>query len=880
MIRAEFERFLDVCDHDDLSIDERGLANLIGNQLEELVPLGTANGRRSKKLISLLPARFEDLQSLAPPLFASSDDSASRALRLHSLRVGPFRGFARREDFDLDSNLVLLYGPNGTGKSCFCEALELALLGTVQDSAEKRIEPEKYLCNARTGQFSHPELQVRVSDTEVIPVRADEDRYRFCFIEKNRIDDFSRIAATTPSQQTKLIAALFGIEEFDEFVRGFNADISLYIPTESTSATEMERLVSSLKAHQRTLDNQADALSAQTQQESELANSYRENSTLCEVIEELGTADNPGKIQQLQEQIRAASIAPTGFSLAELNSCLGELDELYQQKTPLLSELSLRSGEVTYRKLYEAITQLQTTNPDVCPACETPLRGTVSVQIDPYNRAREGLSALGALAQLEDEIERADVEIGRWARALREMLQTLSAQLNLTDIDIEMSAAMAQALSGADANGSDWWHKVLAASECYSPNLMSAIGTCAARCNARDSSALRADTEKARLQIDLDKLNAFREKAALLAGQRSTLETAEREARDAVSQSSDALELAAAALETEKIHNTRALRLTRAYASLIVRLETYKDSLPTKLLANLSETVMDLYNAFNRNDHPGDFISALQLPTSSGERIRFACASKPTEFFDALHVLSEGHIRCLGLAILVAKNIQTDCPVLIFDDPVNAIDLDHREGIRRTLFEDNFLRGKQIIVTSHGDEFLKDIQTLVGSEATSSAKRYAFLHHEGDNQIHVDSTSHPKNYVCLAEDYLKRGELRNALAESRRAIEVISNKIWQLVVKTTGVGISVKMKKATDKPELNNVVTVLRSTIGKGTFIHAKREQLLAGLDALLQSPQSNEWNYLNGGTHEQADREEFDTGTVRGIVTAAKTLDTLLAPV
>ncbi len=50
--------------------------------------------------------------------------------------------------------------------------------------------------------------------------------------------------------------------------------------------------------------------------------------------------------------------------------------------------------------------------------------------------------------------------------------------------------------------------------------------------------------------------------------------------------------------------------------------------------------------------------------------------------------MSEGHIRCLGLAILVAKNVKLNCPVLIFDDAVNAIDDEHRGGIRDTLFDE------------------------------------------------------------------------------------------------------------------------------------------------------------------------------------------------
>ena len=39
---------------------------------------------------------------------------------------------------------------------------------------------------------------------------------------------------------------------------------------------------------------------------------------------------------------------------------------------------------------------------------------------------------------------------------------------------------------------------------------------------------------------------------------------------------------------------------------------------------------------------------------------------------------------------LASKNIKENCPILIFDDPVNAIDDEHRAAIRETLFKDSF----------------------------------------------------------------------------------------------------------------------------------------------------------------------------------------------
>ena len=48
---------------------------------------------------------------------------------------------------------------------------------------------------------------------------------------------------------------------------------------------------------------------------------------------------------------------------------------------------------------------------------------------------------------------------------------------------------------------------------------------------------------------------------------------------------------------------------------------------------------------------------------------------------EALQVLSEGHIKILGLSILLAKAVHDNLNFIIFDDIVNAIDDDHRNGV-------------------------------------------------------------------------------------------------------------------------------------------------------------------------------------------------------
>lgn len=130
----------------------------------------------------------------------------------------------RQEIFDLSHDITLIYGANGTGKSSFFEAREVSMLGTISEAQLKRVEQRLYCNNARLKHHDAPVL-LAGEDQNLRHVQPDESEYRFCFIEKNRLDDFARIAARTPSDQRQLIATLFGVDQFSEFVRGFNPSL-------------------------------------------------------------------------------------------------------------------------------------------------------------------------------------------------------------------------------------------------------------------------------------------------------------------------------------------------------------------------------------------------------------------------------------------------------------------------------------------------------------------------------------------------------------------------------------------------------------------------------------------------------------------------------
>jgi ABC-type bacteriocin/lantibiotic exporter with double-glycine peptidase domain len=114
--------------------------------------------------------------------------------------------------------------------------------------------------------------------------------------------------------------------------------------------------------------------------------------------------------------------------------------------------------------------------------------------------------------------------------------------------------------------------------------------------------------------------------------------------------------------------------------------------------------------------------------------VSYSCAGNGGGVWD---LPGEGHIRCIGLAIQLAKTLRVRAPLIVFDDAINAIDHDHRSGIRYALFESDRFRETKIIVTCHSPEFIKDVQNSLPCELRQDCQEYLLLNHTGDYQPRV-----------------------------------------------------------------------------------------------------------------------------------------------
>lgn len=864
-VKREYERFMTWLAGQEPSDDVKRLTNIIFDKLPDLIPLNTAGRRRSKSLAPYAIKQWEQVSSVlsihdAVPLAAKPTWT-----NLHQLVVGPFRGFVFKETFDLQKQITLVYGANGAGKSSLCEALEYALLGEVSEADAKRIQGNAYFRNEWAGTYESPALTASSLEGNTESISHHEETYRFCFVEKNRIDAFSRLASRTPAEKTKLIATLFGIDQFSDFVRGFNDELDPQLDLIGAKAQQLKEARAKLGTAEGLVAGEAEREAAYRNEEKVLAGKFNPTITYDELKIHIGSPETPARLDAIRKKLEEAPLTSIGVTRATLEGGLKELlriDSCLQSKQSALLE---RSSQVSFQQLFNAVEALLVEIPDRCPACDTPLQGEHAVLHNPYEKAKDGLAGLAELAKLQDEITTLEGELNAASTQLHDLLKKMHAQLEKADIHIPEIGTIKQR----------WWD-ILPLGEVKQWDRILEVASAIERL---DVQAANDASERILLGNERDGLTELDRLIVALESRKSAWAEEIKSARELIEKFALDNQQLIQDVEAERPKIVLQFRIKQAYDAFLSLLKCYFSALPDSLLADLGETTKNLYNAFNREDRPGDRLAQLWLPTAAEGKIELAFCGTPTIRRDALQILSEGHIRCLGLALLVAKNIKQGCPVLIFDDAVNAIDDDHRDGIWRTLFEDDWLGDKQVILTCHGQEFIKLIQQGLGAERVRNhCTYYELLPHDGNHHPAIDTSPRTKNYVLSAQDYMARQDSRNALSESRKALEGLSKRLWRWMSKFTPVPVKLTFHVPGGKPELRNMCEQLQGLLAKPHFVHERKVPLTNALNVLLRvDGNSLEWSYLNSGTHED-DRPEFDRGTVSRIVEAITGIDAALS--
>ena len=874
---VEFKRFL-AKSAPTLSEYESKLANLMLGSFDEISAVGAAGGRRGKVLAKLI---VDNGETASPALEIAADEANANdreIVRLTKVEVEHFRGFSEKHTFEFKTPYTFVYGPNGTGKSSLCEALEYGLLASIHEADSKRIPVSDYIRNNTSKRSAKPILYGETVKGESIEVKADPRSFEFCFIEKNRIDGFARVAANTPVAQQARLAALFGLEEFNAFATQFNENLDSYLDLVGENGRVLADCVKGIAGHKSTLENLPEKAKVAEVRGAALLAKYPECKDLAKIKAVLiGPEGKDGKQKANNTEIgRLQNLKTTADP--ETDGILVDADgllRLIKEKAESEAFLNQYKEQLSLRDLYAAILGNREKFGGECPACASELyrEGLLAVPVDPYGNAEEKLKHFDAALRTERRIKeiRETVDLG-WRDLLSKgaKLPASAAAVGFVRAP-EIGLFSAEASDAKDAAGIETFLGAVLTNGELLHALKDATATHNGKVEQSKAEIKKLEEDNHAISKDLEEIVAI---STLVA----TNEKSETEATQAIEQFNRENDVLIREAKAEKPRIVRNLRYSGAYISFREKLLAYNAGLPLTLAADLNEKTLKFYNEINKNDHPFDKLRSLRLPTGTGERIEIEFENG--DKCDALQVLSEGHIRCLGLAILLAKITRDSLPFLIFDDVVNSIDDEHRGAIIDLILNPEEVGNRQLIVTTHGEDFMKRLENAVPMKKyKQTVTRIDFLVPFAARKIVIKLDS-PRHYLTVATRRFEEGHIRDSLGYIRKAFEEDLNRLWKKIAeKKLSVQISVGMR-GPGNPDSMSLATGLHKFLDrKDVSVFQEAVPLLSEMVG-YSVKHKVEWKHMNKGAHGEDLTEELDTGIVRRMLeTVVKLNEVIEAP-
>jgi DNA repair exonuclease SbcCD ATPase subunit len=872
-VKQEFFRWIGSLNSSKLTDIEHKLLNLLVNHFDTLAPLTTVKGsnNRAAKINKLIQKHHATLSNEFPDILGQQTDSSERFDRITELKIGPFRGFATSESFAFDKKYTFMYGPNGSGKSSFCDGLEYALLGRIEEADAKRIAINEYIRNTQNSFITTPIAYTVNSAGQKVQIPQNESLYRFAFVEKNRIDGFARITATTASTQKDRIATLFGLDAFSAFVDSFTDDFEKYITLTNAKAE-------AFKTESQKYEDDKKRIS-------EIDSELSENATNIELLikdvaqkgvesaDDLklflngtdGVSGHIGELQQkkteqIPDDLKTESLDTFQTVLLKINASLKSFNTD-------LDRLKVLSSDVNFKDLYSAIKSISSI-PDVdlshCPACKTPI---AQVVVNPFENAKAELGKLTSLSKLQKRVSETGILISKDVRSAISTIKTVNELGKSAGHTGSMLPALTEfVFNNIETIGN--WKPVLESELLALGNHPSQIVAIRASVSVYNTELSEKRKQQKAVNSELKKYQDFNTRLIELTANEKKLAEEKTTKQKAVDDFTKANATKLKEIEDENKRITINQRYADAYKRLIRQLKLTRNQLPAKLSAGLSEKVKEYYNIINAHDPEFELLDSLTLPGKAGAKIEIKF-KKDSRTHDALYILSEGHIKVLGLSILLAKTINENLGFLIFDDIVNAIDDDHRSGIADLLLCHNDLKDRQFILTCHGETFINKLEHKLGTSfAGKHVKSYRFIPVDTVTTRGVQvSIGNSKHYLLKANESLEKNNLKDSAMDCRRAVESISYQLWKKLDKRLKVNLKVTMRAPGVQPDLASVVDSLIKELEKVSGV----EKLYKNLSSLKAK---YPWSLLTKGVHEDERQPEFERKDISELITLVQNIE------
>jgi DNA repair exonuclease SbcCD ATPase subunit len=202
--------------------------------------------------------------------------------------------------------------------------------------------------------------------------------------------------------------------------------------------------------------------------------------------------------------------------------------------------------------------------------------------------------------------------------------------------------------------------------------------------------------------------------------------------------------------------------------------EKYKTEYVARIKSELDSisatNVTAIYNKINQTEN--DNIEEIRIePDVENKTLKFQIKfNESDELIDANKILSTGHLRCLGFALLITRVIKKDLKLeaIFIDDPIYSIDHEHRYYLIKYLQE--LGQEYQLIILS-SDRMFYDILTNVFPKNSYESYETCLTQIEGVCYKYSKMKPSSGNYLSKAREHMRQNDLRAASLYTRLSFE-------------------------------------------------------------------------------------------------------------
>ncbi|QXZ18267.1 hypothetical protein [Lelliottia amnigena] len=626
--------------------------------------------------------------------------------KIKYLQVSNFRGFGQLTDEDMgvkfNFNIVnnIFFAPNGGGKSSLCEALEFQTTGDIKEAGRRKTLLKNYI--RRNGK--HSLTLVDFNNKNIEPT----SDCKFNFIDRNRLQEFSLLGSNdTKFQERDVLAALVGLEGYDEFLsslvapKSFNA-LSFLSGESSLKFNSLNNDL--LRFRKSSKDNFEELQKIKLNILDELGISYGKVSERYR--DDIARTRFPHLKKYLAKLIEKKAQLKKGISSVEIpleksSKVLSVLVKVIERKDIIeesLERIAYDEKTIELHRISKLL--LEDGVYDACPLCNTPFE---KVSINPLKNSTDILKSFINVTNLQKRLKKHNLYIKKLTNVILETLRYfLISPINIVvDCDFVRLSEISNNLEQMNEDG-------VKKSLLY---LHQSLLKCTSITSYNEKS-IHHNTVVSNITESLNKLdikinavsNSISNINNYIAIYKSKIQNKGIK-KKAFDDLLNRIHFANVDLLEENARNDFFRGLATEYAEFYSQAYRYKRDKESQILSGIEDSIIHYYNEINKHDDDSEKLDGISFVLDASKQSYRVQLNIQNDKVDAFVRLSEGHLKSLGLSILLALAKKKNSQFIVFDDVVNAIDTEHRSNIINTFLTDPYIKKTQKIITTHDKLF-------------------------------------------------------------------------------------------------------------------------------------------------------------------------------